>query len=56
MEQKIIDVYIILWEIFIYLEFHADNKKDLFNQLKIIKFNGKWIYDSNITGEIITFY
>ena len=34
LDQKIIDVHLKLWEILIYMEFHADNKIGLGNQIK----------------------
>ena len=33
LDQKIIDVHLKLWEILIYMEFHADNKIGLGNQI-----------------------
>ena len=34
LDQKIIDVHLKMWEILIYMEFHADNKIGLGNQIK----------------------
>jgi hypothetical protein len=53
LEQKIIDVHIKLWEIFIYMEFHADNKIGLGNQLKkLLNLMENEFVNNNITGEI----
>ena len=53
LEQKIIDVHIKLWELFIYMEFHADNKIGLGNQLKkLLNLMENEFVNNNITGEI----
>jgi Dullard-like phosphatase family protein len=53
LEQKVIDVHIKLWEIFIFMEFHADNKIGLGNQLKkLLNLIETEFINNNITGEI----
>ena len=53
LDQKIMDVHIKLWEILIYMEFHADNKIGLGNQLKklLVLIENEFV-NNNIIGEI----
>ena len=53
LDQKIIDIHIKIWEILIYMEYHADNKIGLGNQLKkLLNLMENEIANNNITGDI----
>ena len=53
LDQKIIDIHIKLWEIFIYMEFHSDNKIGLGNQIKkLLALMESEFVNNNITGDI----
>ena len=54
LDQKIIDVHIKIWEILIYMEYHADNKIGLGNQLKKLLnlMENEISNNNNITGDI----
>ena len=52
LEQKIIDIHIKLWEVFIFMEFHSDNKIGLNNQLKKLLTLMESEFMNNNIGEI----
>jgi len=55
LDQKIINVHLKLWEISIFMEYHADNKIGLGNQIKkILNLMECEFINNNITGEIFS--
>ena len=55
LDQKIINVHLKLWEISIFMEYHADNKMGLGNQIKkILNLMECEFINNNITGEIFS--
>ena len=55
LDQKIINVHLKLWEISIFMEYHADNKIGLGNQVKkILNLMECEFINNNITGEIFS--
>ena len=52
LEQKIIDIHIKLWEVFIFMEFHSDNKIGLNNKLKKLLTLMESEFMNNNIGEI----
>ena len=54
LDQKIIDAHIKLWEISIYMEFHADNKIGLGNQVKKLLTLMESDFVNNNIGEIFS--